>query len=332
MFKIRILIAVIVLPFLAKAQSQTYDITFNNGETKKIVLEYDDPDRLPRYNLGVSIFGFSVVPPEGMLTFKLKPAYRINKKMMVTGLLTSVYTRKMDPVIGDHLTESGVDRKKPTMGTSLLFHYSVFSMRKSVEKMQAVDYGMNTIYKAKIPRVVANTLLAEGGIYNMRTPNGVKLVSTDPTLRDTVFSSINTSSTSVGVGLCFSRHQSFKIVSDGIARSTFRYSRLYFHLTYALAQKYDVLAIDYGTSSDPVGFEPSTGYEAPEFSKLGWRLGWEKQLGFKNSSCSGTIGFEYAVIPSMSSAIVDGNYKASSPKEFFSIHFGIGIGAQPIVD
>ena len=105
-----------------------------------------------------------------------------------------------------------------------------------------------------------------------------------------------------------------------------RYSRLYFHMTYALMQNYNLTGINYANATS---FEPTTGFINPTFSKIGWRFGLDKHLGFKNSNFSGTVGFEYAVLPFMKATNPSGVIE-TSPREYFSIHFGIGFGGKPL--
>jgi len=323
--KIKTILAIVLFPLFVNSQS--YDITFENGETKKIEFAYDNPDHLSRFNMTYCFFGFSVLGAEGLLTYQLKPEYRINKKMMVTGTLNSVYARNMDPVIGDRTTVL-TEQYKPTLGATGLFHYALFSIRKPVKKKIAVDFDAISTYTAKLPRVIAKTLLADGGIYYMRSPTGVNLGSLNPS-SDTTYQTINTRSTSVGFGLSFYKHQSYEIIANGISRSYFRYSRLYFHMTYALMQNFDLTGINYASGyENATSFEPTTGFVFPTFSKIGWRFGLDKHLGFKNSNFSGTIGFEYAVLPFMKT--INPSVIETSPREYFSIHFGIGFGEKPL--
>lgn len=320
----KLLLILATIPTLLSAQ-KTYEINFDDGSTKVVTMNYDDPDNLPKFNLTYDLFGFSVIG-QGMLSYQLKPEFRINNKMMVSGKWSTAYSRSLDENIRYNSSYQSIFKKTSTLG--LLFHYSLFTLDKPVTKKVAVDYGGNTVYLARLPRTIAKTLQVEVGIQRTMTPAELELLSDSSTAFST-FRAMNFSSFSGVAGISFYKHESYQVTSNGVSRSFFRYTRIYAHAVFAMKTAYTTYSIDYGSSSSSptTAAEATSGFISPSLSKMGWNLGIEKHMGIKNSSASICIGFELGKLPHLISKDQQGE-TTTSPASYFQIHFGFGLGTK----
>jgi len=317
----KLLFFVLNFPLIVFAQ-QTYEIKFDDGSTKQVRFDYDDPDNLPRFNFTFNALGFSVIG-NGMLSYKLIPEFRINSKMMVTASWSSAYSRGLDDNIVYNSPYIGLYKK--TSAFNLLFHYTFFTIDKPKEKKVSVDYGGNTVYIARLPRIIAKSFQLEAGINRMMTPANLAL-RTDSSTAFNTFTAMNFSSVNGVAGVSYYKHESYQVTSNGISRSYFRYTRIYAHVLVAIKTGYDTYSVTYGSAvtTAPAG----SGFVAPEVNKVGWNIGLEKHMGIKNTSLSMCIGVEYGKIPHLTESGGTESENGSSPSEMFQIHFGLGFGTK----
>lgn len=83
---------------------EKYKIKFENGQSKDVVIEYDDPSRLPKFQVEFNPMSFAVLK-DASLTFHLKPSYRITDWIRVEGRLVMPYGRKVDGNIHQNLKD-----------------------------------------------------------------------------------------------------------------------------------------------------------------------------------------------------------------------------------
>lgn len=320
------IVTLIALLSAVSSYAQTiYDIDFSDGSKKRVVMDYDDPNNLPRFNLTYNFFGFSVIG-KGMLSYQVKPEFRLNDKMIITGNWTSAYTRGLDENIRYNASYQDLMKKTSILG--LDFHYDALTSTKPQEKKTPVDYGGNTVYIAKLPRNTSRSLQVNVGFSRIVTPSELDLLNDSSVSSSLNYVAMNFQSINGKLGLAYHKRESYKVTADGISRSYFRYSRIYANLLYALSTSYKAYGTDYSNpSATPSTTEVSSGYVAPAINKIGWSVGLEKHMGIKNSTLSMMIGVEFGKIPHLTSANIQGETIAAAP-DLLQIHFGLGFGTK----
>jgi hypothetical protein len=309
-------------PLLMNAQV-TYDIQFDDGSQKRVTMDYDDPENLPKFNCTFNFAGFSVVGT-GILSYQLRPEFRFNDRMMVSGCFTTGYTRGLDDNI--RYNSPYIDLYKKTSLLNLNFHFTAFTHLQQKEKKTAVDYGGNSVYVARIPRNIARSLQVDAGFSRIVTPSDLELQG-DSVNANVIYHALNFQSMGGRIGLAYYKRESYQVTADGVSRSYFRYTRFYANALFAFSTGYTTYGTDYSSSSTPVTTEATAGFVAPEVNKMGWAVGIEKHLGIKNSTASMMIAVEFGKIPHLSTAAADGSKITAAP-DVIQIHFGIGLGTR----
>lgn len=303
-------------------------LEFENGEKKIFTMDYDDPEVLSKWNVNARFFGLLAFSSEG-LSFRLNPVYRVNYNWVLEASYAMPYAKSLD----GNATEGAVPKRgaKVSRDWSIMSHYIVFSNSKIKLKKLAVDFkqegNVQTVYSAMMPRMKKRNLSLDGGLGNYRYFSGGGLVSLknpDPN-SDTSYSMGNISYLSLNAGASLFKSESYKMTTDGVSRTYWRYSRLYAYMSIGVRPNYEVNRVIQRTSGgfliDPAVQHVSDGYVKPETIPLGYRIGYEKNWGIKNSGSSLSFGIEFGDMPRFK---IDQTAKA-----IFMFHVGFGFGPKP---
>lgn len=285
------ILVLLLFSISVSANCQKYDIEFPNGEVKKVVFAYDDPSRVPKFQVEMNLFGFTTIK-DASLIFQIKPVYILSDRIWFDGLLTMPYSRSLDgSIIGE------IDKKKLSIDFVPQAHFKLWSKVKQKKRKLPISYkagpeeGSTIVYVAKVPRKKAYALEFDAGfIFNRTNANSFYLESTIPQIE---FIMNRYNSTSLLGGFSYKISESFKFNSNGITRRHWRSSRLFLDFTYAIAKNF--IVHNYGSEN-----EVTTGFIEPDFKPFGWRFGFDRVIGMNNSNFGIIYGFEVGANPEFS--------------------------------
>lgn len=314
--------------FFNSYAQETIELTFNNGETKEITIDYDNPAYLPKWGIDCKFFGLMSFNAEA-LSFKLSPHYKINKLWMLKANITMPYSKGVDGNVEESFNE---ENRKLAHDWSLMNHYILATKTKTQTKKTAVDYVDNIVYTASLPRIMEKNLSLDGGLGHIQyaTNGRLKSLASDNNNGDTSFRVMDFSCLSFNLGASLYKVESYKITATSASRAYWRTSRLYGMLTFGLKTNYVVERTIYdglsGSSSSFTYSQVTEGFEKPENKAMvGYRFGFEKNWGMLNSGNSMTLGLEIGSLPKL--------YSEGKPiglaNSIFMFHVGFGFGPKP---
>ena len=292
---------------------KTYHFEFENGEKRTVTINYDDPQKMSKWEASINLFGFSVIR-EGALIFQLKLLHRVNPKLIIESNLISPYGKKMDGNLHESLKNNSLYQQ--TLLFNTMGHYIISESHKSKLLKTAVDWGYpddktTIIYSANIPRVISKAISADGGFSYYQIPINLEL-SNSYYIPMAKYLSLN-------LGISYMKSQSYKMTSNGISRSYRRSSRAYLYLTNAFLKKNNVYKDSEITSNSD--------YEKPKFISIGWRIGYEIMLGIKNTDKGISLGVEMGGLPHMTTKYVSSG-AAVSASSILLLKFGFTLGTK----
>ncbi len=314
------------LNFYANSQ-QTYKVEFPDGE-QEITIDYDDPSRLPKWNLGFSFFSvMAAAQDEPSICFRLQPEYRINEKLMIDANFCTPFSKSLEVNQAYFKSE-----QTKTVNFTTLAHYQLLYKPFVKTKKTPVNYKQSgsstTVYTVKMERNFARSLEAIGGFNFLKVPDRSYLETSPGTkLQDSFYYSNSQKFLSLCAGISYVKSESIKITSEDGSRAYWRYNRVYAYLTSALTGNVEARMAIKSSSFSGNGLErtvsASDGFVKPDISRIGYRIGAERHLGTKNSGFSMVIGIEVGSTP-----YVKINLPAPSGpnKGFFLFHMGFGFG------
>ncbi len=316
----------IVVNFSLNAQIK-YKFNFEDGSEKTITMDYDDPTRMPLWNVNTS-FCLFLVGNRGMASYRIQPEYRINDKMMIDASFCAPFKKSADESMS-----SNPEEQKLTMNLSGLFHYSLITSISGKKKKTAVDYGRSkgpgggeAVYSAEIPRNIARTLVAMGGLNFFQQNLGSIGLKETQVVANKNYYTPNESFFSLCAGGSYYINQSYQLTtSGGSTRAYWRYFRAYGYLTYAIVSDMQTrMSTGSFSNGDLLSSDVETGFEKPELTRTGYRYGFEWHLAMMNSSKSLVIGFEIAQLPYFTFY----NIQPKIHNNYAMIHIGMGIGQK----
>ncbi|MCT4583042.1 MAG: hypothetical protein N4A35_16650 [Flavobacteriales bacterium] len=306
---------------------------FTNGEEKEIQY-FDDPYRLPKFEVGFSPFTITSMP-RVVFGYKIEPRFRVNEILSFDGHFISDYTDDMNEMSGRY------DFSTKTYDFSLMGHYTFANKISKENKMIPVGYDYassgdyesgNVIYKIELP-VIKNTAYRVDGGFGKLATNA--LYSERDTLSNYyVGGPILASSLQVGASIFKSR--SYQVISDGERFSYFRTTTFYTYLTYALANKYNIYRQD--EIKQPDG---ETAYTYTDVTsnisdlketRVGFRIGVSHSIGMRNTGIAATVGLVAGITPTFTSSGFGYNanktmdHKSGSSNTSGATYFGFNVG------
>lgn len=318
----------------SQEEAKTYEIDF--GDVKKIfTIVYDDPSRLPQFQTEIRFFN-PIIMGDGIMAFAIKPIYHLDENMWMDMDISIPYAKGADGTI--HHSKTDREEFKAFLDINPQFHYTLLKKIRVKEKKVNIDYeysGNSTkIYQAKLPRKNSRTLELDGGINFQRRSADITLESLDTVAKDISYFIGSCSNLSLTVGLSTQNIQSVKYITDGKEYGYWRRGRIYGYLTYSLTNNYTSYQSIYqydsnGSIIDPKISNSQSGFVAPKFSRLGYRVGLEKTLGMKNKGSGMIIGCEFGLFPYY---YIPGNDSPYSTMEssFFTFKWGFVLGKKPL--
>jgi hypothetical protein len=311
------------LNFYANSQ-QTYKVEFPDGE-QEITIDYDDPSRLPKWNLGFSFFSVMAASQnEPNICFRLQPEYRINEKLMIDANFCTPFSKSIEIDQAYFKNE-----QTKTVNFTTLAHYQLLYKPFVKTKKTPVNYKQSgsstTVYTVKMERNFARSIEAIGGFNFLKVPGNSRIASVT-NLQDSFYYSNSQKFLSLCAGISYVKSESIKITSEDGSRAYWRYNRVYAYLTTALTGNVEArMAIKSSSFSGGVErtVSASDGFVKPDISRIGYRIGAERHLGTKNSGFSMVIGIEVGSTPYAKFDLLPG---AKPSKGFFLFHMGFGFG------
>ncbi|MEQ9188551.1 MAG: hypothetical protein RLP15_12515 [Cryomorphaceae bacterium] len=337
MLRIVPLLALLVIAASATAQKEegadapiSYEIQFKN-KTKTFTLIYDDPLHQPKFQVQARFFNPSVDVrnDEVVMGFTLTPIYHLNPKLWISADIFSPYTGDLDGTLS-HNPED-VKLYRTLLDVHPVFHLTLLTDRRETVKKVSVDYeyseDVTYVYNAELPRVSSRTLDFDFGLNYHRQSNLLRFGAQDSTqfpgstqTHPYQGGTMNALSAVAGVSVEFL--ESVKYRTDGNEYAYWNQAKVFAQLTYALASFYPVYLIE-DENRDDVYERVKTDYEQPEFIRVGYRIGAQKTLGFKNTGAGMFGGATIVGYPFMR---FEGREAGNL---FFEFYFGFTLGKRP---
>lgn len=190
-----------------------------------------------------------------------------------------------------------------------------------------VDYGyssngVTTIYSGGVPRVKKNALNGILGYYYQQVTQRMMVENNQTSKSITELASSNSSS--MALGLSNESSLSYKVVTDRINRSYWRMFNVYGLLTYAVSSKEDYYTYS-STTFDEIN---NSNHIKASVNPVGFRIGTNYHMGFKNSSTALAVGLEVGQVPGYSIPASNLITQTATESTLVMIKVGLTIGSS----
>lgn len=307
---------------------ETYTVTYRDG-TEKQTTFFDDPARLPAFEIGLSPFAIAYMPKE-LFGFKIRGVFRANDKLFFDAGILSPYGKEAHENRGTFdAIESAV------FDITANGHFEIWNASKTKDKKTPVEYNPNLrrIYQATLPRSKRRAVFVDGGLnYNSSNSRFVE----EHEFNATGFAGGGISSLSLIAGASYQFTKSYKSITDGKPLSYVRTGRWYANVSYGILSNYTIYRYTLtapenpGEGSTATFTDHTSNFQDLKFRGLGWRIGFIRNHGFRNSGHSASFGFEAGALPNFFTGDLDHKSPLSGGgSTFFSLQLGINLGTNP---
>ncbi|MFM1998389.1 MAG: hypothetical protein RL204_336 [Bacteroidota bacterium] len=304
------------------------------GAVKKLTINNDDPERMPKWTSVFLAPGFFVTN-DGAVTGKYTFGYRFSDKVQLDTKFIVPYGKGSDFAIA-YSKNKLKEISKMTLDLNARIDYELISKLKTKIRNTKIGGVYTTAYMAKIPRIVKVGLGFTGGINYSRTPIVEVFYYKDYPSTPSNWNSftgehymLNQAQTTLLGGIYFTKQQSYSVTFE---ENTFNYNgclKTYFLLGACLKSSIDTYEWKRASSYDNDGTMTKLSYDSVDgllktVKRMHWRAGIDYLVFRPNAVLMKyyNVGVEFGV---------NSYYQAerkSSPKGFISAHIGYAIGKK----
>ncbi|MFT5819618.1 MAG: hypothetical protein ACI8ZM_000843 [Crocinitomix sp.] len=299
------------------------EVTFDDGTVVNITLNYDYPDRM--YDLSVSANYGEITLSNVAIGVFLKPAYKYSDKLNfdcnIFLPIAGTATRRLDQQL--------LRSTKKTLEFFPEAHYKLKSTTEAKNKFVQAEYtrgfDFNTNYLVEMPLKIKKEIFFDGGINYSQFTSSNTFQSDD----EEEYTLYGQGIVALTAGISRVKTNNYKLTLDDRVYVYARSSQLSFKVLLGVPTAADIVR-SYGPNDDlNYEFDPTTGYEMPDFLNIGARLGIDRIRSFaKRPKIFITWGFHVGVNPAYGGG--DGELALLNKGMIYSgARLGFGFGRIP---
>lgn len=300
---------------------RSYEVDFGEKGKMNVTLD-DNPDNLPKFQVGLSPLCFMAMP-DMLFGYDVRPLYRHSGKLWFDARVNASFSK------GIEFSIKFDEIRGPIFRTFGAAHYAIF--QKDSEKIKSTNVNYNydnasvvEVYQAKLPRIKRNSLFADLGIGYQNYHSRYHYSD------DYNYFGGNVSTTFFQLGPRYQFSQSCQVITEGVKRANYKTGELFLNLIVPVVFKTPIYQlVPDPNDSDAFGTfeEVETGFGDLTYNRLGWRFGYLYNIGVKNSGA----GMSFCAEVGKTSSYTNGgdlNYNSSGGMTVV-FTWGLTLGTNP---